>query len=513
MKTPSHPDISSADDKARKDDGAELDRVQSLKPGLVMPAGAVEHHEANLKRSLAQRHLMMMVIGGVIGPGYFVGMGNGLSGAGPAGLLLCFAVVGTVLWAVMQSLGELGAFIPVSGSFVHYAARFIDPAVGFSLGWNYWFLRAGIVMAEYMCSRSGFMAFQFLGIGSFGDAEFWLALVKVIAIAVFFLCAILITTGVIGDQKIGFKYYHDPGAFADGPKGVFKIFAFAALQYSGSEMVGFTAGESRNPARHVPKAVRSVLWRIVFIFLGGIFFLTLTVPYDDENLLSGSSKTARSPFVIAFTRVGAIAGAHAVNAVIVITILSAVNSALYVGSRTLVGLASQGQAPKVFAWTNNKGVPVYSLIFMNLIGFLSLLNLSSGAGKLYTWIVSMTGVATFLTWTCICLSQIRFRQVMHQQGVSEQVLSFKTSRWVSWFGLCANLFFVVFQGWTSFAPWNVESFFMNYVIIIVFVLLYAGWKIRHKTRLVNPKEADLLSYRRDLLSDSSLGGDQEASSR
>ena len=241
------------------------------------------------------------------------------------------------------------------------------------------------------------MAFALLGVKSFGEAEFWLALFKVIAIVAFFLCAILISTGVIGGQSIGFSYYHEPGAFANGVKGVFEVFVFAALQYSGTEMIGLAAGESRNPAKDIPKATRSVLWRIVGIFLGGIFFLTITVPYDDPNLLSASSKTARSPFVIAFTRAGATAGAHAVNAIILVTIFSAINSALYVGSRTLVGLAEQHQAPKLFAKTTKNGVPIYSLTFMNLIGFLSLLNLSSGAGPVYTWIVSMTGVATFIT--------------------------------------------------------------------------------------------------------------------
>ena len=253
-----------------------------------------------------------------------------------------------------------------------------------------------------------FMAFQFLGIKSFGEAEFWLALIKVVAIAAFFLCAILITTGVIGGQKTGFKYYNDPGPFADGVKGVFKVFVFAALQYSGSEMVGLTAGESSNPSRDVPKAVKSVIWRILVIFIGGIFFLNLTVPYNDPNLLGATSKTGRSPFVIAFTRVGATAGAHAINAIIVITILSAVNSAIYVGSRTLVGLASQGQAPKFLAKTNGRGVPVYSVVIMNLLGLLSLLNMSSGAGELYTWIVSMTGVATFITCES-CFPVFQFR--------------------------------------------------------------------------------------------------------
>lgn len=105
------------------------------------------------------------------------------------------------------------------------------------------------------------MAFTFLGVKSFGEAEFWLASIKVLFILIFFICAILISTGVIGGEKIGFKFYRDPGPFADGVKGVFKIFVFAALQYSGTEMVGLTAGESANPSKDVPKAVKSVVWR------------------------------------------------------------------------------------------------------------------------------------------------------------------------------------------------------------------------------------------------------------
>ncbi|KAJ0270598.1 hypothetical protein COL940_011556 [Colletotrichum noveboracense] len=480
----------------------------------------------------------MLAIGGVIGPGYFVGMGMGLTSAGPAGLLLCFTVVGVLLWAVMQSLGELGAFIPLSGllqrfvfdevrvanglsrylgSFTHYTSTFVDPAVGFALGWNYWLLWAGIIIAEYnnlglvltywdtAVPRWGwilifwwfFLAFTLLGVKSFGEAEFWLALVKILAIFAFFLCAILITSGVLGGEKIGFKFYHDPGAFADGAKGVFKVFVFAALQYSGTEMIRLTAGESANPARDVPKAVKSVLWRICGIFLLGIFFLTITVPYNDPNLLSATSKTARSPFVIAFTRVGANAGAHVVNAIILVTMFSAINAALYVGSRTLYGLAQEGQAPKIFAWTNKNGVPVVSLVVMNLIGFLSLLNLSSGAGVVYTWIISITGVATFITWGLISLNHIRLRMALAAQNISADVLPFQAPAWrfCAYLGLAGNVFFIFFQGWTSFAPWDVEAFFQNYVVVLLSIILAVGWKFAKSMKFVNLKEIDLGSAR------------------
>ncbi|KAJ5781505.1 uncharacterized protein N7518_009988 [Penicillium psychrosexuale] len=485
--------------------------------------GTVEEGEisnGHLSRSLSQRHLMMMAIGGVIGPGYFMGMGTGLSTAGPAGLLICFSVVGILLWFVMQSLGELGAFISVSGSFTHYSSRFIDPAWGFALGWNYFFLWTGIIMAEYnnlgliltywdtSMPRWGwtlvfwvfFMSFALLGVWAFGEAEFWLALLKVLAIAIFFLCAILISSGVIGGQKIGFKYYEDPGPFTNGVKGVFEIFVFAALQYSGTEMIGLTAGESQNPNKDIPKAVKSIIWRIVVIFLGGIFFLTITVPSNDPNLLSESSKTASSPFVIAFNHVGARKGADAVNAVILLTIFSAVNSAVYVGSRTLYGLAKEGAAPKMFLYTVRGGIPIVALVFFHLLGFLSFLNLSSSAGVVYTWVISMTGVATFITWGSICLCHIRIRKAMRLQNVSVSILPYQAQFWPygAYLGFGISVFFIFFQGWTSFAPWSVQKFFMNYVIVVVFIFLAISWKFWHKTSWVQLNTVDLMSGRRHI---------------
>ncbi|KAF1957632.1 hypothetical protein CC80DRAFT_534833 [Byssothecium circinans] len=202
---------------------------------------------------------------------------------GPAGLLICFAVVGVLLWTVIQALGEMSAFIAVSGS----------------------------------------LAFGLLGV--FGEAELLFTLGKVLALASFAFCAILISAGVIGGEKIRFKFYRDPGAFG-GIKETFQIFIFAALQYSGTEMIGLSAGESENPAKDIPKAVKNILlWRIIGIVLGGAFFIAIVVPFNDPNLLHAGSKTASSPFVIAFTRVGIHAGAHVVNVVVLITLFSAIN--------------------------------------------------------------------------------------------------------------------------------------------------------------------------------------------
>ncbi|ORX34311.1 amino acid permease [Kockovaella imperatae] len=480
------------------------------------------HQDYNLllKQSLKSRHLQMMAIGGVIGPGYFVGLGNGFHTGGPAGLLLGFGIVGALLWAVMQSLGEMASYLAVSGAFTDYAGRLLDPAIGFSLGWNYCFLWFGIIANEYnnlgliltywpskmpnygfiLVFWVVFLLFAYLGVLAFGEAEFFITATKLIFILAFFLCAILISSGAIGTQgPVGFRYYHDPGAFVDGVEGVFKIFVFAALLYSGTEMIGLTAGESANPARDVPKAIKLVFWRVLILYIGGIFFLSICIPSNAEGLLHASSKTASSPFVIAFTRAGMGAGGDVVNAFIIVTIVSAINGGLYVSSRCVTALARAGAAPKFLGHINKRGVPYAALAFCNLFGLLSLLNLSSSAGEVFTWLVTITGVATFITWGCISLCHIRFRKALKLQGIPIEDLPFRAPLYPygAWFGMLGSFFFVFFQGWTAFlSPFSVATFFQNYMMIPVFFIMWAGYKFWNKTKWVDLAEADLVTGRR-----------------
>ena len=254
------------------------------------------------------------------------------------------------------------------------------------------------ILHQLSFSRFLFLGFGLLGVRVFGEAEFWFTLGKILALGSFALCAILISTGTIGGEKIGFKFYHNPGSFGSDIKGVFQTFIFAALQYSGTEMIGLSAGESDNPAKDVPKAIKNILlWRIIGLFMCGAFFITIAVPWNDPNLLHAGRKTASSPFAIAFTRIGLHAGAHVVNAIVLITLFSAINGTLYAGSRALYGLAQEKAAPRIFLYTTKHGVPIVAFVTINLIGFVSLINLSSGAGTVYTWIISMIGLATVIT--------------------------------------------------------------------------------------------------------------------
>ncbi|GME23774.1 Amino acid permease [Neofusicoccum parvum] len=473
-----------------------------------------------LKRKLKSRHLQMIAIGGIIGPGLLVGSGNALRLAGPAGVLISFSLVGIIVFFVMQSLGELATLIPVSGSFTDYAGRFIDPALSFALGWAYWYLWVTVLANEYnaislvvmywtdvvpqwawiLIFWALFISLSMLGVLAYGEVEYWLSLIKVISISIFFILAICISAGGIGPQKIGFKYWDDPGSFADGINGVARTFVIAGTLYAGTEMVGITAGESSNPRKAVPRAINQVFWRILIFYIGMMFFIGILIPYDDSRLIGKGSKTASSPLTISMADANIKPAAHLINGLIVISVISAGNSALYVSSRTIVHLARSNMAPKFLGKTNNAGVPWAALLFSNLWACISFLSQSSNAGVLYEALITLSGVATFIVWAVIEWVHIRFRQAMVAQGQSIEELPFK-ALWYpygTYLCLAANVFLIFFQGYTAFLnPFSAQDFVINYILIPVFILLFVVYKFWNKTKFVKLEEMDIYTGRRD----------------
>ncbi|EKG14307.1 Amino acid/polyamine transporter I [Macrophomina phaseolina MS6] len=473
-----------------------------------------------LKRKLKSRHLQMIAIGGIIGPGLLVGSGNALRLAGPGGVLISFSLVGIIVFFVMQSLGELATLIPVTGSFTDYAGRFIDPALSFALGWAYWYLWVTVLANEYnaislvvmywtdvvpqwawiLIFWALFISLSMLGVLAYGEVEYWLSLIKVISISVFFILAICITSGGIGPQKIGFKYWHDPGAFADGINGVARTFVIAGTLYAGTEMVGITAGESANPRKAVPRAINQVFWRILIFYIGMMFFIGILIPYTDSRLIGKGSKTASSPLTISMTDANIGVAAHLINALIVISVISAGNSALYVSSRTIIHLAQSSMAPKFLGKTNKGGVPWAALLFSNFFACIAFLSQSSNAGVLYEALITLSGVATFIVWAVIEWVHIRFRQAMKAQGQSIDALPFK-ALWYpygTYACLAANVFLIFFQGYTAFLnPFSAQDFVINYILIPVFVLLVIVYKLWNKTKFVKLEEMDIYTGRRE----------------
>ncbi|KAI9933559.1 hypothetical protein ASPWEDRAFT_61416 [Aspergillus wentii DTO 134E9] len=469
---------------------------------------------APLKRKLQSRHLQMIAIGGIIGPGLLVGSGSALSQGGPAGVLISFSLVGIIVFFVMQSLGEMATAIPVTGSFTEYAQRFVDDSLAFGLGWAYWYLWVTVLANEYNAVSLVigfwtdavpqwawilifwvlFLGLSNLGVLAYGEMEFWLSLIKIIALFVFFILAICISAGAIGPGTIGFRYWNDPGPFADSINGVARTFVVAGTLYAGTEMVGVTAGESANPRKAVPTAINQVFWRILIFYIGTMFFIGILLPYSDSRLLGSSSDAASSPLTIALSDAGILPAAHLINALIVISVISAGNGSLYVGSRTLLFMARNGKAPRFIGRTNAAGVPWVGLIFTNVFSCIVFLSLGSNAGVIYNALITLSGVATFIVWAVIGICHIRFRNALVAQGQDPSKLPYQASfyPWGTYISLAGNIFLIFFQGYTAFLnPFSVNDFVINYILLPVFVLFVVGYKFWNKTRIVRAKEMDI----------------------
>ncbi|KAF9406055.1 hypothetical protein BGZ76_006425, partial [Entomortierella beljakovae] len=310
------------------------------------------HVDNELKRGLKARHLSMISIAGTIGTGLFLASGASIAQAGPLGALIAYTLIGSMVFFMMTSLGEMATLIPTAGSFNTYAARFVDPALGFALGVNYFLnwavtvaveIAAAAMILQFWVSPDAFpgwvwsilfllfMVFvNVLSVRAYGEAEYWFSIVKVLTVVIFIIVGILVDAGAIGGQTIGFKNWAIGEApVVDGFGGILSVFLVAGFSFQGTELIGIAAGESENPRKNVPKAIKQVFWRILLFYILSIFIIGLVIPYDDPRLLSSGgvdkAAVAVSPFTIVF-QIAFKPASHIMNAVILITVLSAGNS-------------------------------------------------------------------------------------------------------------------------------------------------------------------------------------------
>ncbi|CAI7583200.1 unnamed protein product [Penicillium discolor] len=477
-----------------------------------------------LKRKLKSRHLQMIAIGGTIGTGLFISSGTAIAESGPAGALIAYIFVGSIVYSVMSSLGEVATYIPIPGAFTSYAARLIDPSLGFSMGWIYWFNWASTFAVELTATGTIIQywdpslniaifigvfwvlitAMNFLPVNFYGEIEFWFSTIKVATVIGFIIFAICIDVGVGEQGYLGFRYWSTPGAFAtyspDLPVSVGKFVGFwavliqAGFSYQGTELVGVAAGETENPQKTVPSAIRKTFVRILLFFVLTIFFIGLVVPYDNGRLTTATTNASSSPMVIAADLAGVKVLPSLINAVLLSVVLSAANSNVYSGSRVLTGLAHEGFAPACFSWVTKHGVPYISVTFTALFGLLGFMNVSNDAGQVFTWLVNLSSVAGFVTWASINACHIAFMRVLANRGISRDTLPYKAilQPYLAWYGLFFNILIALTQGFTSFIPhFRVTDFFVAYICPIVFVVLYVGHKVIFRPSFVRAADADI----------------------
>jgi AAT family amino acid transporter/lysine-specific permease len=478
-----------------------------------MDMNLIENQEPTVKRKLKARHMSMIAIGGSIGTGLFLASGATIQSAGPGGSLTAYVCIGIMVYFLMTSLGEMATYMPVSGSFSTYATRFVDPAFGFALGWNYWFNWA-VTLAVEIAAAAIIMKFWlpevpsiiwsalFLGlifilnalsIRSYGESEYWFALIKVVAIIVFIIIGLLTILGIFGGDMIGFKNFTTGEApFKGGFLSIISIFLIAGFSFQGTELVGIAAGESENPEKNVPNAIRQVFWRILLFYIGAILILGLLIPYTSPSLLSGDLENISvSPFTLVFERAGLAFAASVMNAVVLTSLLSAGNSGLYASTRMLWSMAKDNQAPKFLAKVNRRGIPMNALIITTLIGGLAFLTSVFG-DHVFTWLLNASGLTGFIAWIGIAVSHYRFRRAYVAQGGDLSELKYKAK----WFPLGPILSFILClvviagQNYEAYLSGSIDWYgvAVSYIGLPLFLAIWLGYKVFHKTKLISLKD-------------------------
>jgi len=306
-------------------------------------------------------------------------------------------------------------------------------------------------------------------------------------------------------EYIGGRYWHHPGAFNSGFKGLCSVFVTAAFSFAGTELVGLAAAETGNPRKTLPTAIKQVFWRITLFYIVSLTIVGLLVPYDNPNLLKpGSANAAASPFVIAITDAGIKGLPSVMNSVIMIAVLSVGNSSVYGSSRTLAALAEQGQAPRILAYIDRRGRPMVGIALASFLGLLGYLSASDKQGQAFTWMLAISGLSSIFTWGSICLAHIRFRRGWRLQGHSLDELAFKSQPGVigSWIGFIFNCLVLIAQFWTGLWPIgespDAEVFFSLYLAVPCVLAFYIPYKLYFKTPFVRAKDMDLVTGRREL---------------
>ncbi|KAI6038482.1 amino acid permease-domain-containing protein [Pisolithus marmoratus] len=424
------------------------------RPDSTKDQGLATVHRDTLHRGLSARQVQMIAIAGTIGTGLFLGTGRSLAQGGPASILICYSIVGFIVYITLLLLGEMATQYPVAGSFNAYASRFFSPAYGFALSWNYWFNDA-VSMASDLTAAQLVLQFWTTWNPWVVTVIFWVFLVSVnsfhvkaygelATIAIFIIVGILVNVGVNTSHKyIGFHNWTIPGApFVGGFGGFARVFVTASFAY------GVTAGETRNPSRNMPRVVRFVFWRQVDLWTGSTCLIAYA--FTHTHFLRSPPET----------------------------------TALFAGTRVLYGLSvlrPRRYAPQIFSRTTSTGVPVFALLATSSVSILCFGSSYIGSGQLWGWLQNIVGVSNQIAWLSIGLASWRFRKAWLLQRRPIEELKFRVSwtwPWGPYFVIVAVSALILVQGWTSIFPtFSPTDFVSFYIEIPVMAVMYIAWLI------------------------------------
>ena len=444
--------------------------------------------QGKLQAGLKRRHMTMISLGGIIGAGLFVGTGPILNQAGPA-TILTYLLTGTLLILIMRMLGEMAVARPSVGSFSDYGRVALGNWAGFAIGWLYWYFWAIVVGFEATVA-AGILS-QYIGgippwvmalalvllltatnlysVGSYGEFEFWFAGIKVVAILLFIGFGALFVIGLWpGESSPGLtNLYAEGGFFPNGPLAMFSGVATVIFAFVGAEIVTIAAAESDEPGRNVARATNAVIYRVLLFYVISVFFVAAIVPWDTaftENVI-------KSPFTVAFERIGIPFAPDLMNFVVLTAVLSVLNSSLYTTSRMLFALTRHKDAPGFLTNTTRRGVPIWAILAGTFFAYVSVAIFYFFPEEIFTWLINASGAIALFVYLLIAVSQLVMRRRLERDNPELLQLRMWFYPWLTYlsiFGILAVLIAMFFI--EGLRPQIIASLISLGVIMIAYAL-------------------------------------------
>ena len=448
--------------------------------------------EGALRRTLKNRHIQLISLGGAIGTGLFYGSGESISLAGPA-IIIAYLIGGWAIFMIVRALSEMSVEDPKSGAFSYYATRYWSKRAGFISGWNYWLNYVLVSMVELSVVGS-FVNFWFpsipawvsaafflvvitaanlMGVSKFGEFEFWFAIIKIAAIIAMIvggLAVVILALPTAGGLKASFSnWFTVGGGFlpnglmqrgSDGQwTGLLMALAVVMFSFGGTELLGITAGETADPRKTIPRATNAVVWRILVFYILTLGVIMAVVPWNAIGKPNAQGMVV-SPFVQIFDSVGIHAAAGILNFVCLTAVMSVYNSALYSNSRMLYSLAKQGNAPRYLGRLSKGGVPYAGVLTSACVIALAVVVVFLWPRFAFNYLMSVATIAAMLNWAIIMLTEMHFRKAV-AEGCGPGELAGRTGK-----DALDALHFKL--PWARVTPWMVLAFMALVVVLMCF---------------------------------------------
>lgn len=454
-----------------------------------------------LRGGLRQRQMTMIAIGGVIGAGLFVGSGKAIGSAGP-GVLLAYIGVGALVVLVMRMLAEMAVAKPETGSFSSYANRELGPWAGLAVGWLYayqWCITVGFeaiagaaIVHRVLPAVPSWLAalvvmLLLIGVNlarvkSFGEFEFWFALIKVVAIVAFIVLGVVALLGLVpGFSSPGASNLVDHGGFLPhGGTAVVLAALVVVFSFFGTEVVTVAAGEATDPVQAVRRGMSSVVWRILVFYIGSMLIVVTLLPWND-------TRVTESPYVAVLSRLGVPGAAGIMDVVVLTAVMSCLNSGIYSSSRMLYAMASRGEAPRVLARTTGGGVPVWSVLAASSAGLLTVVaNYFLPTDAVFEFLLDSSGAVAVVVYLTITVTQLRGRARLAREDPEALTVKMWAYPYLT---IAVGVVLLVIIGGMAFDSGSRRSLVLTLLVTAIAVIAGVVWQYRHRSRSPIAEEA------------------------